>query len=108
MNQRPHVGDLVYRFGSPAMCGKVVAVLGPEGELSAEEKQLELETRDDVGAEALKFMPRGIARVRVRRLGKKKDMIMSQLGLRDFRLLVEEHRRKLETHSATMARLEAL
>lgn len=79
----PRVGQRVYRFGKPLRPGIIQEVYG----LSANSVSFK-----DVKVKWLD----GVVEVR------------TSNGLQDFDALIEDHRRKLETHLKTLKKLESL
>jgi hypothetical protein len=78
----PTVGQLVYKSFSPVQAGKIVEIVRSEVYGSFE--------------------------VRVKWIGDGSESVVSTRGLRDFRKLIEDHERKLETHRKMLERLEEL
>ena len=87
---RPKVGDFVYLAYTPQSPGKVIRITegvvrtAPSGNTYKEPPTAEI-----------KWL-------------KGKTTIVSVLGLRNFRTLISDHEKKLETHRRTLAKLEAL
>lgn len=79
----PRPGELVYESYKPAMAGRIVDVVGPE---------------DHGGFFHV---------VRVRWVDGSTSDVSTRM-ISDFASLIEDHRRKLRTHEATLARLEAM
>lgn len=78
------VGDIVYRYGSPVLSGRVVAI-EEVGEPGRSRRQ----------------------RVTVRMPGGEEHE-WGDLDLRELRALIDEHRQKLATHERRLAAIEAM
>ncbi len=90
MNQ-PTTGDLVYFNYSPSKTGKVVGDLGED-----------VITHGLTGEQHRSSFHR--LRVRLLKTGAVEEVLSCRV--KDFRLLIADHRRKLATHEAMLDRLE--
>ncbi len=89
---QPDVGDFVYVAYTPQSPGKVVRII--EGVVRTARDGSGRQYRDAPTAE-IKWLKGGTT-------------IISVLGLRDFRSLIADHEKKLDTHRKTLSRLESL
>ena len=85
----PIVGQLVYKSFSPVQAGKIVAIVRCEDEGDEIDSCSEYEVR-------VKWIKNG------------EESIVSTRGLNDFKALIEEHQKKLDTHLRTKEKLELL
>lgn len=87
--RRPAVGDIVYPHASPVQAGLVVAVEPRTHSVGG------VAYRRQIMACTVR-QPNGVERV------------FGELELKDFRALIADHRRKLQTHEARLAAIEAM
>ncbi len=84
------VGDLVYKSYTPQKAGKVIRTI--EGQMRTAMNGRTWREPDKVEIKWLNGT----------------TSIVSVLGLRDFRDLIADHEKKLDTHRRTLGKLEAL
>jgi hypothetical protein len=87
---QPEVGDFVYKAYTPQTAGKVIRII--EGQM-----------RTALNGNTFKEPPKA----EIKWLNGT-TTILSVLSLQDFRGLIADHEKKLETHRKTLSRLEEL
>ena len=96
-NRRPALGDLVYPGYAPRQAGKVIAITPkPPAVHLAEAARKILQGYAEKYPTLTVQMPNG------------KTYELDAMRAQDFRALIADHRRKLATHEAMLAKLEAM